>query len=278
MSTRPIKNLLCGLMLSLIAQSSLANLLINPTRVYFSPTDRTADVTLINISQATTTYRVEWAEKKAKPNGGYDDLSATEALPFPTASKMLRVSPKQVTLKPGERQTIKMALRRPQNLANGEYRSHLLFKALPPSGEHKQAPGSTVIAIVMSFAVPVVVSQGADQYSLTFNNAILNYNPAQKTGSVDVSLSRTGSTSTYGDINAYWTPAGGTERLIAKIGDYNFWPELSSNTVSLTWTGADFALSDGKLRIEYEGVKNFRGKTFFNKTLNINRSMIKTAN
>jgi P pilus assembly chaperone PapD len=269
-----------GVLLSLMAQIVCANLLINPTRVQFNPDDRTADITLINTSKVTTTYRMQWVEKKAKAGGGYYNLASAGADGFPSASNMLRLSPKQVTLKAGERQTIKLAIRRPQGLATGEYRSHLLFKALPPTTaeEGLNTDGvSTTINVVLSFSIPVVVQQGTLQYNLTMNDAEIHYDSAQKTGSVELSLSRTGLHSVIGNVSAYWTPAGGTERLIAKAGDFNAWPELSATSVSLIWVGADFAPSDGKLRIIYEGVKDFRGKVFFEKTLNVTRSMIKTA-
>lgn len=271
---------ICALLL-LSTQSVWANLLINPTRVEFSPSDRTADVTLINISKVTTTYRLSWAEKKAKAAGGYYDLSATEAASFPIASSMLRFSPKQVTLKAGERQTVKMAIRRPQNLATGEYRSHLLFKALPPKTQEEGLDpdaSSTAINLVVSFAIPVVIQQGVLDYKLTMNDAHISYNPTKKDGSVAVTIARTGVHSVIGNISAYWTPNGGKERLIAKAGDYNLWPELSSTTATLTWVGADFAVTDGKLRIVYEGAKSFRGKTFFDNTITVKGGMIKTAN
>lgn len=269
------------LIFGLSAQYTSANLLINPTRVEFAANDRTADITLINISKVTTTYRLEWVEKKALASGGYDDLTTAEAANYPIASNMLRFSPKQVTLKAGERQTIKMAISRPQNLAAGEYRSHLQFKALPPkTAEEGLNPNasSTAINLVVSFAIPVVVQQGSLDYLVTLNDAQINYNPAKKDGSVTLSLSRKGAHSVMGNISAYWTPAGGKEQLIAKAGDYNFWPELQSSKVDLAWTGADFALNDGKLRIVYEGSKSFRGKTFAEKTISIKGSMIKTVN
>lgn len=268
-------------LLGLCTQNAWANLLINPTRVEFGPNDRTTDVTLINTSQFTNTYRLEWVEKKAKVGGGYTDLNAVAAANFPIASGLIRFSPKQVTLKAGERQTVKLAIRRPQNLANGEYRSHLQFKALPPkTPEEGLNPNASVTSInmIVSFAIPVVIQQGALDYTIAISDAHISYNPTAKSGNVIVDISRTGRHSVIGNIEAYWTPNGGKERLIAKAGDHNLWPELANNTVNLNWVGADFAVTDGKLRIVYEGVKSFRGKTFAEKTITVKGSMIKTAN
>ena len=41
---------------------------------------------------------------------------------------MVRISPSQVRLAPGERQIVKLAIRKPKDLAEQEYRSHLAFK------------------------------------------------------------------------------------------------------------------------------------------------------
>lgn len=284
MQKNTIKQMAMGILISVLAQQTFANLLINPTRVAFSPTDRTTDVTLINISQTTNTYRIEWSEKKAKTEGGYDDLTAATVGDFPVASSMLRYSPKQVTLKAGERQTIKMAIRRPQGLANGEYRSHLVFKALPPMGptlpdkpEPESAGASMKVDILLTFTIPVVVKQGPIVYKVALEDAAIVYDAATKTGNVILNLSRSGTNSVIGNLDAYWTPVGGSEQLIAKSGDFNFWPEINKVKASLNWVGTSFAPTDGKLRIVYEGTKDFRGNVFFDKTINITRSMIKAS-
>lgn len=273
-----------GILFAVFTHQASANLLINPTRIVFNPTDRSTDVTLINISQTTNTYRVEWVEKKAKSSGGYDDLTPAAAANFPIASSMIRYSPKQVTLRAGEKQTIKMAISRPQDLASGEYRSHLVFKALPPMGPlapekaASEEASSMKVNILLTFAVPVVVKQGAINYQVAMDDASIAYNETSKTGSVTVNMSRSGTNSVIGNIDAYWTPEGGKEQVIGKSGDFNFWPEITQTKATLVWVGIGFAKTNGKLRIVYEGTKDFRGKVFFEKTINIQGSAIKMAN
>lgn len=266
--------------LSCITTIASANLLINPTRVHFGANDRTADVTLINTSQTTNTYRITWSEKKALEKGGYEDIKPPISESLPIASTMIRYSPRQVTLKPGERQIIKLAIRRPQNLAAGEYRSHLLFKALAPEKKDTSAAEAsrTIVNILLSFAIPVVIVQGPVNYQVDIQSASLAYNAAKNDGAVTVVLKRSGQNSVIGNITAYWTPTGGTEVEIGKLGDFNFWPELNRAEAKLGWVGTKIAPSDGKLRIVYEGAKEFRGTTFFDKTFDIKRSMITTAN
>ncbi len=276
-----ITQCLTTVFLLLISWQASANLLINPTRVSLAHGERSTEITLINTSQVTNTYRMEWVEKQAKQGGGYDDLTDEQAARFPTSSQMIRFSPRQVTLAPNERQTVRIAVRRPSDLAEGEYRSHLMFRALPPP-KTPDSPAlaegaSTAINIVLSFAIPVVIRQGQPDYALDLSSAGIRFDPANQQGEVSVNLTRSGKHSTVGDLEAYWTPKGGSERLIAKIGEYSLWPELKHNTAKLGWVGAEFVPADGQLRVVYKGSKEFRGTTFFDKTININRSAIKTT-
>lgn len=273
------KQSLAAALLLLSSWQASANLLINPTRVSLAHGERSTEVTLINTSQATTTYRLEWTEKRARQGGGYIDLTEQQTAEFPTASKMIRISPRQVTLGPNERQTVRLIARRPSDLADGEYRSHLLFRALPP-GRDPDAPApaqatATTISIMLNFAIPVVVRQGEMDYSMDMSGANIAFNTTSKEGEVVVDLTRSGKHSVVGDIEAYWTSNGGSERLIAKSAEYSLWPELARNSVTLAWVGSEFVIGSGKLRVLYKGTKDFRGNTFLEKTFNVDRSAIK---
>jgi len=257
-----------------------ANLVIYPIRVQFDPNQRSTEVTLLNDSKMTYTYRLEWREKKAIEGGGYIDLMGEALKAFPTASSMIRYAPRQVTLKPGERQTIKLSLRRPANLANGEYRSHLIFKTLPPPAAlrqpNEQSAGlSMKMNFITSFVIPVVVVQGQGEDNSKFESSKIHFNETSPANSiVEVKLNHNSRYSSHGDIEAYWTPQGGTERLIAKTAAFTFWPELNKTSAKLVWVGAEFAPSNGKLRIVYKGARNFQGKTFFDTATQVNRSEI----
>lgn len=258
-----------------------ANLVIHPIRVQFNPGDRSTEVTLLNDSQKQNTYRLEWVEQQGNVGGGYTALKGDELKKFPIASGMVRFTPRQVTLKPGERQTIKLSLRRPANLANGEYRSHLRFKALPPPGSlarpDEQTAGMALrLNLVTSFSIPVVVQQGKLDAQVALENASINYNASNLSGSsVSLVVKRVGGFSVYGDFEAYWTPVGGNESLIAKAGSISLWPEADKRKLSLAWVGTDFAKSSGKLRVLYKGKRDFEGQTFFDTSIQVEGSDIK---
>ena len=52
---------------------------------------------------------------------------------------MIVYAPRNVTLAPHEPQAIRIAARPPQGLPDGEYRVHLLFRAIPPANPVVQA-------------------------------------------------------------------------------------------------------------------------------------------
>ena len=99
-----------------------ASLLISPTRIAFGDRDRVQRVTLINSSSEVKTYRLEWVEQRVNNQGGYEILTPEQAAIFPVASKYIRFTPRQVTLQPGQRQTIKLLARRGKDIQNNEYR------------------------------------------------------------------------------------------------------------------------------------------------------------
>lgn len=269
-----------GMVLILLAHSDVqAELLISPTRVVFSERDRAQEIVLINSGKKKTTYRLEWQQKKALPAGGYTNLSQEEAVSFPTASQMMRFSPKQVSLQPGERQIIKLALRKPKDLRDGEYRSHLLFRALPPPQLDKNKAGgmSMSLNVHLSYSLPVTVRQGSLDTSISFAGYDFSYDNGNQNGQIAVTLNKSGLNSSFGNILAYWTPQkGGPEQMIARVNGYSVYPELSQAQVKLIWLNTTFSPGDGKLTFVYEGSGEYTGKTLDKKTFNHTQDLFTT--
>lgn len=278
------KIFLVGL-LSLLGFSAAtqASLVIHPIRVQVGEKERSFEVSLMNDSKTTNTYRLEWQEKKGSEQAMYVDLTEAQvkAENFPIASGMIRFSPRQVTLKPGERQTIKLSFRRPARLADGEYRSHLLFKALPPvkEAEASSAGSAFQINLVASFSIPVIIQQGTVSNDVKFQSAQIYYSAgALDKNFVEVKMQQKNAKySAHGHVEAYWTPKNGREEHIATTKGVTFWPEVTNNTLKLSWIGTKFATEDGTLRIVYQGARNYRGTTFFNESIQIKRGDIKPA-
>lgn len=253
----------------LAAFSADANLLISPVKIEFSERDRMHEIVLINSSQETRSYRLDWEEKKAVPQGGFALLTEAEQKNAMIASPMLRFSPRQVTLQPRERQTVKVMLRRQSNLTNGSYKSFLKFVALPPVRQIKSpAEGmNIVIEPLLSYSLPVIVHQGALSYQVSVDKVDFVINNTSKKGEVSLTYSRKGTSAIRANFVAYWTPKGGLETAIARVNDLSLYPEVAQRTLKLGWIPQNFTNSAGTLRVVVEGVKALNGKVLAEKVI-----------
>lgn len=257
------------LVLSNIATAN-ASLLITPTKIEFSQRDRSAKVSLVNTGKEAKTYKIFWREQYQAPDGSYKALTE-EQTDFPIASSMLRYSPRQVTLAPGERQHVRIALRRPKELENGEYRSHLVFEALPNIKELQERRGKETgikMYLNLAFSIPVIVRQGALDTKATlrkvelFNETINNKNYL----AVDLDVLRSGLHSVVGNFKIYWQDQGSsTETEIAVLNKVAIYTERDSRVIKIRFN--EHSMKDGVMRIEYLGVDNLQGVTLFDEKI-----------
>ena len=86
-------------------------MLISPTRVMVDQENRSATMTLRNSSSGSRTYRLSWEDKRATEEGSYTEVPEGEA--WPSAQELIRFSPRQITVGPGENQTVRFSFRPP---------------------------------------------------------------------------------------------------------------------------------------------------------------------
>ena len=121
------------------AQAGVGDLLVAPTRVVLNGS-RGTEIVLNNIGEDVATYRVSVELRRMTADGMLHDVTdpnAEEKL----AQSMIVYAPRRVTLAPHEPQTIRIAARAPKDLPDGEYRVHLLFRAVPPPTPVEAARG-----------------------------------------------------------------------------------------------------------------------------------------
>ena len=262
------------LFLLLAANNSLhASMLISPTRIAINDRERSGEVILINTGDKTQSYRLQWEQKRALSEGGYVDLDEQQSKNFPTASNMLRFSPRQVTLKPNERQVVKLGVRRSKDLADGEYRSHLLFMALPTEDKVEQTTGAAGIQLklLLNYSIPVFVRKGKLNYDVVINEAHIEQNEKDDGTQykIVVAFARSGIHGTYGSIQAYWTPNNSKEEIkVGTLNGVNLFAELNTIKREVTWQPTTPPTS-GKLRIAYEGGQEFSGKVLAEKVIDL---------
>jgi P pilus assembly chaperone PapD len=184
------------------ASAGVGDLLVAPKRIVLDGR-RGTEIVLNNIGDEPATYRISVEFRRMTPEGSLVDV--TDPTPQDqTAADMIVYAPRRVTLAPHQPQSIRIAARPPQGLADGEYRVHLLFRAVPPSTPVAPSDGEPVKGLhlqlipIYGVTIPVIVRLG----NLQVKAAIANVELEQKDGkpAIGLDLSRSGSRSTFGDV------------------------------------------------------------------------------
>lgn len=277
MITRLIKLIFIAVLGLNAATQSYASLLISPTRVVLGERDRTQVVTLINTGKETRSYRVEWRQLMAVSEGGYREYTEEEKKSFAGLERIVRVTPKQVTLQPGQRQSVKLLLRKPENLNAGEYRSHLSFTALPVQAEadSNQNQTSIKLEVLMSYSMPVIYRVGSVNVNPQITDISLVHIKDSGITNIKVDLFHEDLFSTHGRFVAHWTPENGKTKQVGVLNGVNFYPETKTSTVQFPWQ--DFSLSPGTLEVRYEGQGEYNGLLLGQKSLTITQQMINSV-
>ncbi|MGO3785201.1 MAG: fimbrial biogenesis chaperone [Pseudoalteromonas prydzensis] len=263
----------------LISFSSTANLLISPTRIEFDDRQRVAKVILINSGSEYKTYRLEWQEKIAQAQGGYKTLANNIVNPQ-ALSQMIRMSPSQVRLAPGERQIVKLALRKPKGLVANEYRSHLLLKALPNDEQSSNNAGIGVnVNFILSYSIPIILRQGTlVNPEVNIDDIKLVKNEVKQVDSIELLMSRSGKYSSFGKVEAYFTAKSGKqERKVSILNDFSIYPELDQKTLNMSLLKPEMIQPPGTLRIMYKGLNKYNKHIFVDKTFTIDENGSATA-
>ncbi len=181
---------------------------VMPNRVVFEGRERAAEVMLKNSGSNRASFRISMVEKDMTEEGRLTDRTKREG--EITAADLVRFTPRQVDLEPGESQIVRIQVRKPEHLPDGEYRSHLLFQGIPPAraaepieGEGAERQISFAITQVLGISIPVIVRQGSLQADIKLaHGEPVFYQPPYENSAPVISLwvERTGNRSVMGDM------------------------------------------------------------------------------
>jgi P pilus assembly chaperone PapD len=182
------------------AQAGIGDLLVAPTRIVLDG-GRGTEIILNNIGDDVATYRISVELRRMSQDGALHDVtepSAAEQL----AQSMILYAPRRVTLAPREPQTIRISARAPKDIPDGEYRVHLLFRAVPPPmpvAAPKDVKGVAFqLTPIYGVTIPVIARFG----NLTAKAGIADVKLTKQDGkpAVIVQLTRNGDRSTFGEV------------------------------------------------------------------------------
>ncbi len=248
-----------ALFLSSAPAQAAGDLLVAPTRIVLDG-QRGTEVILNNIGSETATYRISLELRRMTAEGKLQDVSPEDANSFEKAAKgMIRYAPRRVTLPPNQPQAIRLGVRPPKDLADGEYRAHLLFRAIPKARsvtEQASPSGGFTIALtpIYGVTIPVIIRQGNLQATAGIANARVETSDSGQAFAFD--LSRTGDRSTYGEIRVL--KQGESEPILVARG-IAIYPEVPSRKVTLPVPAEIAAKLTGPISVEYYEPDNAGG-------------------
>lgn len=172
--------------LGLWGPAAAQQVMVSPGSIIFENRDRGGEVFVANTGDTTATYRIEPARFVMNEDGVLTEVTGEQ--PPDSAVGMLRYSPRQFQLRPGESQTIRLAVRKPASLAPGEYRAHLKVTNLGEVSDRPTVaePEETFarIKLRVTRAIRVVVRHG-----VSAADASLAGVSAKKAGADQIELS-----------------------------------------------------------------------------------------
>ena len=230
------------------ATAGVGDLLVAPTRLVLNGS-RGAEIVLSNIGEDVATYRVSLELRRMKPDGTLEEVAAPNDREK-AAQEMILYAPRRVTIAPNQPQTIRIAARAPQGLADGEYRAHIMFRAVPKP--RPVAPKSEVKGIafelipVYGVTIPIVIRLGNLQAKVGIANVALTKVDGQRAVALD--LVRGGDRSVFGDVRVY---KAGIKEPIALQRGVAVYTEVDQRRVVIPLTPELASAATGPVTVEF---------------------------
>jgi P pilus assembly chaperone PapD len=265
----------------LVSTSAKADLMLHPTRIVLAANERAAQVQLINRGKKVASYRITLVNRRMTETG--DIVPVETALPGELFSKdMIRYSPRQVTIQPGETQTVRISVRKPAGLAAGEYRSHLQFDRLPDvegasnleqAAEAESGKMSIKLSALVGASIPLIVRHGETSAKVELNNLAIEKTPAtaevkEESLQLKFHANRVGNSSVFGNLVVEYRPPSGSPIEVSKVTGVAVYAPNPFRVIKLPIKTTDGTeLKGGLLTLRYDERAEDGGKNIATATL-----------
>ena len=233
---------------------------MHPTLVELSDGQRSTTVSVVNQGDATGVFTIDWVDYTMTEDGG---LVVHEGDAPWSLRPHTRYSPRRVTLRPGETQRVKLALRRGVDVPEGEYYSHLKVLILndnvdaaaeQPGGEAATTQRTLTVRARTALAVPVIWRNSRAKPLAVIETA--RFDP--KSHELSVHVSRVGLLSTRGYLHVVHTAADGSRRTLAEPTPFVIYPSVGRRVarIAISAVSADAIDSAGQVDVVYSTEKD----------------------
>jgi len=240
----------CGAFIALMLANTTpaqaaGDLLVAPTRIVLDG-KRGTQVILNNVGSEETTYRISLEIKRMTDQGELVDIDPAAVNDGEKAAlSLIRYAPRRVTLLPNQPQSIRIGLNPVEGLPDGEYRVHMLFRAVPKAPPVTDQSNATEVKIELiplyGIAIPVIVRKGELTATAALANARLDRDEEGPVLAFDAT--RNGNRSVYGEFRVI--RAGTAEPILVQKG-IAIYPEIDRRKVELQLSEAEAAAIKGQ--------------------------------
>lgn len=217
------------ILIGALTLSSAASAFVSPKRVMIEDRQSSRAITLFNSSNRPMVYTFEWERRVQLPDGTRKKLKDGETLEgYRPADEMLFYSPRQVVVPPGKFQVVRLLAKRPSNIEEGEYHSHLLIKPEPLAQKRAQEESKSAedsennppksvgggMSVRTFMSIPIFVRHGTTNIDFAVRDVTLSKD--QKTGRdrLDFVIDNNSTRSFYSKNTLECTKADGTVETI----------------------------------------------------------------
>ena len=227
---------------------------VSPKRIVFDAAGHGATVYLFNRGGGAATYSIAVIDRVMIPDGEIlavddakkDPSEAAFAAKVTSAKDFIQFTPRRVTLKPNESQTIRLRATKPDSLPAGEYRTHLTITAVPPEDvgltvEQAVTPGSKELSVrivpVFSLSIPLIVRQSDVEVRAGLEAPRLAWDEPpdsqttgkpQKIAAINVTIDRLGRNSVYGNVEVR-----SGDDVLGAVRGVGVYPEVERRSVKV---------------------------------------------
>ncbi|TWI76874.1 pili/flagellar assembly PapD-like chaperone [Desulfobotulus alkaliphilus] len=191
------------------APSLATGALVTPLRFVLEDRERSATMRIVNTNDRSVSYRIETVLMEQDMSGRTREIKNLED--HGDLLRMVRFSPRQIRLEPHEMQAVRIMVRKPADLQDGEYRVHMKVSPLPETPDRVQMPGkdepasSTTITIhtLVSTILPLIIRHGETSVSLDARGLELESLPGDRKA-LKTLLIAEGNRSAFMDAAFFW--------------------------------------------------------------------------
>lgn len=224
---------------------------IVPQKIVIQDRDRNGEFTVLNLMDVAGTFRIEIVNFTQDEQGVYKEQAVPLNEQF-DPKEIVRLSPRQFRIEPGGRQKVRLSLRKPANLPEGEYRFHVKAIRLAQGDERQGADGNSVSVIAnIGITIPVVVRHGKIDGQASFRS--VDFAPPTQTNNgrpaFDVIIDRQGQASTVGMLEVLLVNGRGQAKQIGQIKNMNIFTDIDHRKVRVPLDDVD--LQGQKIKIRY---------------------------